>query len=279
MSNNRYDFPKQQINRLNAELLYVSISKYGADWESTPHIHQFTEIFYVLKGKGRFMIDSHTFDVRENDFIVVAPGVEHTEYSLNDAPLEYAVVGIQGVNFFQKDNNTSLTYKVYNYPSYREELMFYIRMIVRETKSSEIYSQEICNNLLELLIITLIRKGDFFISAEAVQPGNKECDKIKRYIDLNYQQNIKLEDLVSVSHINKYYLVHSFKKAYGITPINYLIKKRIDESNHLLQSTNNSISNISRIVGFSSPTYFSQIYRKVTGISPTDFRHRRNCEK
>ncbi len=272
MSNNRYDFSKQQINKLNAKLLYVSIAKYGADWESTPHTHQFTEIFYVLKGKGRFMIDNYSLNVKENDFIVVAPGIEHTEYSLKDTPLEYAVVGIEGLNFFHNDQNSSLNYKVYNYPSYREEFIFYIRMIVRESKSSEVYSQEICNNLFELLIITLIRKGDFFISTQPVQFYNKECDKIKRFIDFNFQQNITLEDLVKVSHINKYYLVHSFKKAYGITPINYLIKKRIDESNHLLESTNNSISSIARKVGFSSPTYFSQTYKKHTGISPTDFR-------
>lgn len=274
MSNNRYDFSNQQINRLSAKLLYVSIAKYGDDWESTPHTHQFTEIFYVLKGKGRFMIDNHRFNVKENDFIIVAPGVEHTEYSLNDVPLEYAVVGIEGVNFFQHNQGSSISYKVYNYPSYREEFMFYLRMIVRETKSSGVYSQEICNNLFELLIITLIRKGDFFIAPQSVQSYNKECDKIRRFIDLNYQQNISLDDLVAVSHINKYYLVHSFKKAYGITPINYLIRKRIEESNHLLASTNNSISNISRKVGFSSPTYFTQIYRKNTGITPTEYRRR-----
>lgn len=275
MSNNRYDISENSLRKINAKLLYVSISKYGSDWASTPHTHNFTEIFYVLRGKGRFMVDGHTFNVKENDFVVVNPSVEHTEYSVDSTPLEYAVVGIDGTTFSQDKSENSKSYKVYNYPSYREEFLFYLKMIVRETKSNEPYNQEICNNIFELLIITMIRKGDFIISSPTKQSHNKECGKIKRYIDSNFHQSITLDDLVGVTHLNKFYLVHSFKKNYGTSPINYLIEKRIAESRHLLESTNNSVSVISNAVGFSSPAYFSQIFKKTTGISPMDYRRKK----
>lgn len=53
--------------------------------------------------------------------------------------------------------------------------------------------------------------------------------------------------------MNKYYLVHSFSKEYGVSPINYLIGRRIEESRYLLADTNHSLSQISHMLGFSSP--------------------------
>jgi YesN/AraC family two-component response regulator len=58
----------------------------------------------------------------------------------------------------------------------------------------------------------------------------------------------------------------------GISPINYLINKRIDESKKLLSTTNYSIRDISSIVGFSNSSYFSQMFKKIAGISPKTFR-------
>ncbi len=59
--------------------------------------------------------------------------------------------------------------------------------------------------------------------------------------------------------MNKYYLVHSFSKEYGVSPINYLIGRRIEESRYLLADTNHSLSQISHMLGFSSPSYFSRV--------------------
>ena len=78
--------------------------------------------------------------------------------------------------------------------------------------------------------------------------------------------------LAEVAHVNKYYLVHTFSKEYGISPINYLISRRIAESKHLLSETDHSLSQISHMLGFSSPSYFSQSFRKLEGVSPMEYR-------
>ena len=68
--------------------------------------------------------------------------------------------------------------------------------------------------------------------------------------------------LAEVAHVNKYHLSHTFQREYGISPISYLITRRIREGRHMLENTSYSLSQIAHSIGFSSPSYFSQSFRK-----------------
>lgn len=92
------------------------------------------------------------------------------------------------------------------------------------------------------------------------------------YIDENYNEAISLDKLAEIAHVNKYYLSHSFKKEYGSSPIDYMLKRRITEAKALLSSTDYSLIQIAEQLGFGSPAYFSKCFRKVEGISPSGYR-------
>ena len=72
--------------------------------------------------------------------------------------------------------------------------------------------------------------------------------------------------------MNKFYLSHAFKQEYGVSPINYMISRRINESKYLLAETDLSLSQIAQLLGFSSLSYFSQVFRKTQGVSPMEYR-------
>ena len=72
--------------------------------------------------------------------------------------------------------------------------------------------------------------------------------------------------------MNKYHLAHSFKEEFGISPISYQLNRRIEESCYLLQQTDMSLSQIARVLGFSSSSYFSQLFRKAKEMSPSEYR-------
>ena len=101
---------------------------------------------------------------------------------------------------------------------------------------------------------------------------NRECAQIKNYLDANYAEDISLDTLAALTHMNKYYLAHAFAKYTGLSPINYLLQKRIQEAKSLLESTTCSIAEISNILGFSSQSYFSQAFKKATGKTPVQYR-------
>ena len=66
--------------------------------------------------------------------------------------------------------------------------------------------------------------------------------------------------------------MHVFNREMGCSPISYLIERRISESKRLLAATRIPVQQISRQLGFSSPSYFSQSFRRATGVSPAEFR-------
>lgn len=92
------------------------------------------------------------------------------------------------------------------------------------------------------------------------------------YIDHHYKENITLDQLAEKVSITKYYMVHAFKREYGVSPINYIINCRIKEGKRLLAETDLSLSQIAAILGFSSSSYFSQTFRNAEGTSPTEYR-------
>ena len=94
----------------------------------------------------------------------------------------------------------------------------------------------------------------------------------------NCEEDITLEQLARFSHVNKYYLVHAFTDEYGISPINYLMQARVKKAEKLLATTDYSMSVISSSCGFASSGYFSQTFKKITGLSPSAYRKKSKSE-
>ena len=86
MGNIRYSVDiKPKLSGINTKLIYVSKSKYEGDWHSTLHSHYFTELFYIVSGKGNFMVEGELFPVKENELVVVNPNIDHTEKSMDES--------------------------------------------------------------------------------------------------------------------------------------------------------------------------------------------------
>lgn len=275
MSMNRYEIKSQDFQKLNSKLLYISMSKYQGDWNSIPHTHHFAELFYVASGKGNFCLQNETYPIGTNDLIIVPPNIEHTEQSYNATPLEYIVLGIEGITFVDTELPGSRI--IYNY-SERTELLNLLNMILKEVQNKQPGYHLVCQNLLEVLLIQIIRRQNLMPAPISSTKMTKECGLIKQYLDSNYADNINLDTLADIAHMNKYYLVHAFTKYAGLSPISYLNAKRLESSRELLTSTDFSILQIATSVGFSSQSYFSQVFRKEMNMTPNEYRKRKSTE-
>lgn len=276
MSNILYALDKENFNNINASLLYVTKSRYEEDWHSTLHTHPFTELFYVLKGKGSFIVKDKSFPVEVDDLVIVNGNVPHTELSMDSNPLEYIVLGIEGMSILnasqEEEEYNYGEYSIQNYKGYKDEVLFYLKKLLNEVASRDKYYKEVSQNLLHLLIINIIRRTEMKLVISSTKKLNKESAYIKNYIDIHYATNITLDSLAALTYMNKYYMVHAFKRCFGTSPINYLIDKRINEAKILLETTNYSIAQISDMVGFSNQSYFCQAFKRTLKVSPNSFR-------
>ena len=269
MSNFRYRVSDKAVEQMNFKLLYVTSASYDTDWHSTIHSHPFTELFYVIRGKGEFLIEEESFHVHCDDLIIVNPHVEHTEVSNANDPLEYIALGMEGILF---NTNEDERYSVHNYYNYKHESLFYLKTLVEEVSKKDHNYELVCNSLLELLLINMMRRTNTNLQIASSKKAKKECMFVEKYINEHFREEITLDALAEMTYTSKYYLVHAFKKYKDISPINFLIQRRIEEAKNLLETINYSISQISEIIGFSSQSYFSQIFKKVTNMSPNQYR-------
>lgn len=251
---------------------YVDSSKFDVDWHSTLHSHAFTELFYVVKGKGRFQFGESEFvSVKEDNMIIINANTLHTEFSDKKDPLEYIVLGIEGIEFLSDENN--LGYSIHNYFEFKHEILFYIKSIVNEIEQKEMFNELIVEYLVKILIMNVIRRTVTKLKVYEGDPNiNKDCVFIENYLNIHFRENITLDKLSELTFLNKYYLSHEFKKYSGMSPIEYLLTKRLTEARKLLATTDLSISQISSIVGFGTSSYFSQYFKKSVGISPSEYR-------
>lgn len=260
------------VDRSVTRLLYVSVARYSAEWHSTLHTHPCAELFFVTGGSGYLRLTNRNVPITTDDLIIVNSNVEHTEVSSEELPLEYIVMGIDGLEALAGDHGND-GYSIVHFQSGREPLLFYLHSLLDELESKLPGYNTVCQDLLEVVLLQLMRRSEFTVTfVPTSRKSTRETAIVRRYIDNHFKENLTLDILAEVAHVSKYYLAHNFSKEYGTSPINYLLSCRIRESLYLLRETGLSLSDISRTLGFSSPSYFSQSFRRIQGISPMQYR-------
>lgn len=270
MSHRHYSMQETSSLKIDIRLLSISLCIDDKDWSSVFHTHHFTELFFVLEGSGKFLLRDTTLRIKAGDLVIIPPHIEHTERSSPHTPLKYYVLGIDGIAFQSIDSTGSV--QIFSNSENQPSIANLIGQIYREVKNKVYGSDIICQNLLEILIILLIRSQRLIPIPINSARMTKECAMVKEYLDANYAEHITLDTLTRLTHMNKYYMAHSFTKFTGLSPIQYLNQRRMETACRLLKDTDYSISDIASSTGFSSQSYFSQTFRKYYGINPIKYR-------
>ncbi|ATW24298.1 response regulator [Candidatus Formimonas warabiya] len=94
------------------------------------------------------------------------------------------------------------------------------------------------------------------------------------YIAANYRRNIGLRDVAKALNLHKVYLCRLFKQETGENLINYILKVRLEEAKRMMLSTNHKLYEIAEQVGYPNIQQFSVVFKKLTGVTPREFRNR-----
>lgn len=168
----------------------------------------------------------------------------------------------------------------------RQELMAFILILHNKAERKEIpnYLTERCVSALSE--INLLESGEemaawikknlrSLLEASNYLPSIKNADMIYsalHYINANYDQRITLQQISDYVHFSPPYFSKIFKKELNTTFTQYLTKVRIEESKKLLADTSLALADIPGMVGFEEQSYFTKVFRAVTGISPGKYR-------
>lgn len=97
-------------------------------------------------------------------------------------------------------------------------------------------------------------------------------NQVKAYIDAHLHQNLKLVELAAIAQISPTYFARLFKQSEGITPHQYILKRRSDRAQSLLRHSELSLADIAVRVGFCDQSHLTRCFKRLVGVTPTQFR-------
>ena len=196
-------------------------------------------------------------------------------------------------NIFSKGSKISTGVKMSNFGSLRagkDSIILFIglcsRAAIRGGLPPEIsYSlcdmyvnlAESCNTTSELSALNHTMYDDYIRRVHAYRSKSgysREIQACCDYIDIHITEDISLKQLAETTGYAEYYLSRKFKKETGMAPSEYLARRKTEHARLLLESTEKSVQEISDLLHFCSPSYFSSTFAKFQGVSPTAYREK-----
>ena len=110
------------------------------------------------------------------------------------------------------------------------------------------------------------------IAAKPKAMTDSAVSKAKKYIDENYRKDLSLDEVSKIVNISPYYFSKLFKEETGENFIEYVTAARIRGAKEMLKKPDVSIKEVCAMSGYSDPNYFSRIFKKYEGVTPSEFR-------
>lgn len=263
-------------NNINLRLLYAcKTEKIHSVLPRVMHVHNDRlEIMLICEGTGLYTIGESKYSVDAGDILVYNSGVVHDEVSDPKAKIKSYCIGIDQLQLAGLDPNCLISREAC--PVIKVSGHFTLINSIFSTIYNELYhenegAEETCHYLTQALITLLMQlfKERIPIKKESEQTLG---ERIKNYIDQNYNSEITLASISESLNISTYYMSHIFKEMTGYSPIQYIMRRRIGEAQTLLITTNHSITMVATMVGYDSSSYFNKIFSKSVGMSPKRYR-------
>ena len=97
-------------------------------------------------------------------------------------------------------------------------------------------------------------------------------DRARTYFEEHYNEDFSIEQYAVSRNMSTSWFNRSFRSTVGTSPMQYILEIRIRNAQVLLETTDYAISDIASIIGYDNPLYFSRLFRKAKGLSPSKYR-------
>ncbi len=230
------------------------------------------QLLYIARGKGYFTIDGKLRTLGEGSMILYRPGEpQHYYYRSADKTEVY------WVHFTGRDALSLLKYyelpesdNVFSVGS-SPDIQWLYRQIIQELQLCRPNYEELLALLLRHLFIVVNR-----CLTEGARNGGalSEIERAAHFFNENYSRPINIEEYAAERHMSACWFIRSFRQAVKQTPMQYILSLRMANAQSLLESTQYNITEVAAAVGYDDPLYFSRLFRRHTGFSPTEYRKR-----
>lgn len=242
-----YEDPSYTITRINSDIFTME---------------------YVISGKGHIVVNGKEYNTEAGDSYLLPCRQNIRYYSDSNNPWRKIWFNAEGIFLSETARIFGLNDRIV-FPSVNT--LEYFKKILKICGNKELSANEIntkCSAVFTELIMFISNTTN---NSDTV---SDEAMTLKNYIDFHIEENISIKTLAELIFRSESQTIRIFKKNFNITPYDYLLESKINRAKTIILNTNLSIKETSYRLGFSDEHYFSNIFRKKTGLSPTEYRKR-----
>ena len=229
------------------------------------------QILYVANGKTHFWFDGREEIVSTGHMVLYKPEeIQKYVYYLEDNPEVF------WIHFTGSDVKNILAYHGISL----DEHVFYcgvlpdykalFRKIIQELQLCRYGYEDYIASLLNDILLLVDRQRHE--QKKATGNVQEQIERAAAYFNENYNTKISIDDYAESLHISTNGFIHNFKQYAGMSPAQYILSLRMVNAQSLLERTTYNIKEISEIVGYENPLYFSRVFKKEIGKSPAQYR-------
>lgn len=226
---------------------------------------------YIVSGKGYLEINDKKYDLKAGNLYFINKLKFHTYYADKKDPFKKMFIVMKGtfVDNLLAAFNISDDVIIKNF-----DISDLFNKIFQTLDGASDVSSETLQLIFQLIqSISNIEVSDFD-NTEV-----KLCSLIQNYLDNNLRRDLTLKTISEELHISKSHIERTFYDSFGIPPLRYFSKKKVQYACELLINTNYLVSEISDMLSYSSPKHFSHCVRKHIGLSPMQYRQQLTLRK
>lgn len=259
------------------KVIWTFMVDYPKDWGVRRHSHDYFQMYYCTAGQGNMYIEGKSFVLRQSECLVIWPNQIHELY-----PIENGQLRIIDTKFYILDENLKRALlqapqviKIAD-PFFRE-----LQQNMRdEWVSGALYAKEMATVLFEQCIFLFIRdNAQVSIKPPFYRMMREKTEKLTGlektlalYLSEHFLEDLSLDKIAKDLCYSKNYLCKIFKNSSGFTINEYINYLRISKAYDMVCCTNHRLTEISVQCGFSSIHYFSRIFHRIVGMSPSQAR-------
>lgn len=250
-----------------------------------PHLHaDRLELFYVAAGDLVYMVDGVSLQLTAGDLVICNQNVVHGDSWIKprtkEGYLSYSVA-LTNVSFIGMPENCLFygnqlpVLKMGAGDSEPAYLFKTLHALVNQEGASNLICQSLALSLLLYVYENLLRQREQVQVHTALQTLEQKqdiCTAMRHYMDQNFQAELNLRFIGQTFNASEYHLAHLFKDRYNISPMKYLLKRRLGEAQNQLIDTEYPVALIAESVNAGSPSHFSSMFNKYIGLSPSNYR-------
>lgn len=279
---------KTELELVNICVLNAGYAQVSQHWEGKGLSSPFARLYYVKEGEGTISTPEAGLTMKPGNMYLVPSFMPHSMTCQSGLRFYYLFVyeryGTQSDIFdlysfpYEVEANQAIDLLFENYCNYYPELTlpyasaedFYAHPSYREYAIR--YAQMDRAQKMQLQGFVWIVASFFMAKAQKIEEMDERLLKVIDYVKENVGKVIEIETLANMVCLTKSHLERLFREKLGTSPLQYILRTKIQCAQRLLMTTNYSINVIAHEVGFDDPSYFIRVFRQKIGFTPQDYR-------